>query len=77
MLQIDSDIPLPPGRPRVPVIPWRALRVGESVFVSDANTALRSAGWPASLVGSANRRNPGLRFVVRRVDGGVRFWRVA
>lgn len=77
MRPIETGVPLPLASVRGPAIPWRTLRVGESVFVPASDLAARSRNWAWSLVCAANLRHTDSRFEVRRVDGGVRFWRTA
>jgi hypothetical protein len=73
-LQIETGTPIPAkgGGPQCPIAATlREMCVGHSTLVVDT---------PQSRVGGicANvKRATGARFVTRRVDGGVRVWRVA
>lgn len=67
MIKIDKNVPIPPagqGRPRK--YPFDEMDVGDSFF----------SGSIASVESSAYSRNDGKKFVLRKVRGGVRVWRV-
>lgn len=71
-LKIEKDVPLPPrssGDSKKSVL-WR-MSVGDSVLVTDASQSVVAAR--AKSV--ANRS--GYKFATRKVEGGVRVWRVA
>lgn len=68
VVSIDADVPVPA---RVPKYPYEALEVGESFLVT--TMGLQS-------VCNANYRQSkrqGRKFVARKVEGGVRVWRVS
>ena len=77
MMVIEDGIPIPPSRGRGGrVFPWRAMQIGQSIFVADMPQASVSGivhGW-------AKRQSPPRRFVTRKVTEngahGVRVWRV-
>ena len=67
-----SGIPVPPAKPGKPAkYPWLELKIGESFEV--LGPACKSVGSQASHMGSYH----GIRFVTRRIPGGIRVWRVA
>ena len=76
-MDIETDVDLPKRRAgRPPRDPWEKLGVGDSFFVAaswdeyDAvSNKVRASAW--------NWGKPrGIRFASRRVEGGVRIWRV-
>ena len=66
--KIEKAVPVPPkkGGGRAPKYPYRDLEVGDSFFVPGIKTTGAS---------DAGKRL-GLKFTQRRVDGGMRVWRV-
>jgi hypothetical protein len=73
VIAIDKNVPIPAAtRGPAPVFPWRRMEVGDSFFVPDrANTNSLSCN------AAALRKRYGLKFTVRRENGGVRVWRIA
>ena len=69
MLKIERDVALPPARSRVRLFPFPDMRPGDSFLVENSGTVVRAAA-------SRYARKNGMRFVTRRVEGGVRVWRV-
>jgi hypothetical protein len=72
-LQIEKGVPIPPktttkGRRMNPI---RELEVGDSVLIAGK--------YQENVASRAGRitRQTGRRFVTRKVEGGVRVWRVA
>jgi hypothetical protein len=64
--QIETGIPVPAARLKYP---WDELDIEESFFVRDGN-----AGTISTSARNYAKKN-GVRFVVRKVEGGVRVWR--
>lgn len=76
MFEIEQGVPIPPrgsGR-SVAKYPFRHLKIGESFFVpcGDAQEAARIR---QSIANCTPIHRPA-RFTVRRVEGGVRAWRI-
>ena len=71
--KIEKGFPIPlPCKRGKAKYPWRELEVGDSFFVAGAKSVI--------IASSANgfaARHPGLNFVCRQVEGGVRVWRIA
>jgi hypothetical protein len=69
-MKIDKDVPAPVVTEAV-VYPFEAMAVGDSFFVE--------AGVLTRLCNAHGRagRKLGRRFTARRVEGGVRIWRVS
>lgn len=65
---VEKDVPIPP-RSRRTKYPWRSMEIGDSFFAKIKDT---SAG---PLVQQA-QKSTGFLFTTRRVDGGVRIWRI-
>lgn len=67
MVTVDKGIPIPQPRRKYP---WKKMKVGDSFFVPNDCTAnvAGGAGW------AGLKYN--MRFVCRKMDGGVRVWRV-
>ncbi len=73
--QIDTDVPIPgrPGKQSVAAaFPWAKLEVGHSFVVPGANSYKTGNFWCKW----AMKQWPTKRFVYRKVEGGVRIWRV-
>jgi hypothetical protein len=72
---IDTDIPIP-GRPgkqgRVAQFPWTRLEIGHSFFVPGERAYKTGNFWCKW----AMREWPTKRFIYRKMEGGVRIWRV-
>jgi hypothetical protein len=84
MYQIDTDIPLPartnPNAGATPsVYPLADMLVGDSFFVPcDSVTIADRRRVSAATAGFTRRRkDSGIKFSIRTVDGGLRVWRVA
>ncbi len=72
---ISTDIPIPPRagkQGRVVTFPWVRLEVGHSFFVPGEKSYKTGNFWCKW----AMKQWPGKRFVYRKVEGGVRIWRV-
>jgi hypothetical protein len=76
MYKVDKDVP-PPRPGSWSTKPWPDMKVGESVFFE--GITLRQAQSLGGCVHSwAKRHNPaGMKFTMRKVDGGYRIWRIA
>lgn len=72
MYQIEKSIPIPPAAGRTSQYPYALMEVGDSFFVP--RTKEKSVGVSTS---HARNKFPGRKFATRRVDNGVRVWRVA
>jgi hypothetical protein len=70
-LKIEKGVPLN-GDARCRY-PWREMEVGDSFFVAAKNPQAAQAV-QVSICGSAARQDG--KYTTRRVDGGVRCWRV-
>jgi len=66
-IKIEKGIPLPGFNRRS--YPWVELKKGESFLVKTANQGLRTQASRAA-------RAYGRKFAVRKVEGGMRVWRV-
>lgn len=73
-VEIESDIPVPAsytnGRPAS--YPFRKMEVGQSIFIPSDEVLPQQAAKRAYTAG----RRAGFRFTCRKVEGGVRIWRV-
>lgn len=70
---IDKKIPIPPHSPRSGAprkYPLNEMNIGDSFLWPGAPSRVVSA------VSWYGKRNPPAKFTVRKVDGGVRVWRV-
>lgn len=75
MIAIEKNIPAPtshPGRPAK--YPWHDMEVGDSFFLPNAG---RTEQQRLSTRATAFARRRGFKFATRRMDGGVRVWRLA
>jgi hypothetical protein len=78
-VNIEKNIPLPVGRAgngsgRAPVYPFRLMEVGDS-FMVPAQTDKEFARVEQAAY-RANRNKSGCKYTARRVDGGIRVWRI-
>ena len=69
MIKIDKNIPVPPAR-LSHRYPWLEMEIGDSFFT--ANLSHGNMGTQAARAGKRHNRE----FVTRKVDGGIRVWRV-
>ena len=67
MYKIDKGVPLPG---KCTKYPWEQMGIGDSFFVKNGNQARVGAS-------ATNAARFGKKFTTRKVDGGVRVWRVA
>ena len=73
MFEIDKGVEIPAKRARRRNYPFREMEVGDSFFVPTDKPANVSA----SICGCVrSSRYPGKRFTSRKVEGGVRCWRI-
>lgn len=76
MIQIETGVPAPSSRAGYP---FAAMGVNDS-FMMPAATDEEAKKIGTSIGASARnyaRKHDGVKFTVRRVDGGVRCWRTA
>ena len=79
MFAVEKNVPVEPSkfsRSRKSMYPFTDMAVGDSFLVPDVD------GKPKSVAPSAARfakapGNEGKQFITRRVEGGVRVWRIA
>jgi len=73
-ITLDKGIPLPPGRTGTMYsLPYPHLLPGDSFLVPATSAKISSIQKYAS----ARGKQLGCRFTTRRVEGGIRVWRVA
>lgn len=79
MINIESGVPIPKGAGvKGATYPFLGMKVGESFFVAAVNGEdVRKVVARVSNCASAYGKRHGLRFAVRRVEGGARCWRTA
>jgi hypothetical protein len=76
---IEEDVPLPKrqGGRTGSKYPFAVLETGQSFMVPDDAEKAVNVGTLRSALGAFNKRNPGSgKFSVRKVEGGVRVWRM-
>lgn len=69
--KIERGIPVPSARGALIKYPWAEMEVGDSLFFPAGNHPSVSA-----ISGQWATRH-GRKFTTRKVDGGVRVWRIA
>jgi hypothetical protein len=72
--KIEKDIPLPPRKSssgRTAKYPWRWMEVGDSFLVPGLERASQFSGRAGKTA-----RTLGIKIATRKVDGGVRVWRI-
>lgn len=68
-VKIERGVPLPPKGKTPERYPWSIMEVGDSFLVEGAN--------PRSHISTgANKLHPDKRFTQRKVQDGIRVWRV-
>jgi len=72
-IKIERGIPMPAKRNGLPKYPWRELEVGDSFFFATDSTP-EIANLRA--LASTSSRRMDRKFMARKVDGGIRIWRV-
>lgn len=70
-IKIDTGIPLPDPKTGGSKYPWKDMDIGHSFFVPEQVTATFK-----TQITNAQKRT-GFRFTSRRVEGGIRVWRIA
>ncbi len=71
MLSIEADVPIPPRMEAVRLYPFAALEIGQS-FLADKSS------WASVRVQAVNHgKRLGRTFRTRKVNGGIRVWRIA
>jgi len=68
-MKIEKNIPLLSRRCKYP---FPKMDVGDSIFIDGKTTREATARRAASLYGSRNKK----KFACRKVEGGVRIWRI-
>ena len=68
-IEIQSDVPMP-KLPAHAKYPWVKMQVGDSFFVPGQT----SQNFGGTLDNA--RKSTGRKFTVRKVDGGIRVWRL-
>ena len=85
MIKIESGVPIPKKktgrRPKSEELPFADMKVGDSFLVPYPDGATekkeqRIHQWVFGRVRAFESNNPSIDIVTRRVDGGVRVWRV-
>lgn len=75
--EIEHDIPIPSpireGKP--PVYPWRKMEIGDSFLVPLDSYSRKAHSRLSTALSQAGRRS-GRKFCTRRVEGGIRVWRI-
>ena len=70
-IEIERGIELKNSRRgKPPIYPWKELKVGESFVMPSAPQTAHASAWRAG-------RMYGMKFAVRKTEGGARIWRVA
>lgn len=69
--EISSDVPLPITLRRTRW-PWASMKVGDSFLVQD----IGDRGSIASAASYYGKRHPGFKVTIRKVEGGLRVWRI-
>lgn len=88
MFEIEKNIPIPKKKPGAPGqvrqsynnYHFRSFELGDSIFVpvSSDEDLNKYQTRLAVVAGSAGKRHkPVLKFTTRRVEGGIRIWRVS
>jgi len=68
-MKIEQGVPIP--KLYLSIYPFAEMVVGDSFLVP-----LKERHRAASAVSSFARKHPGVKFVTRKVAGGIRVWRV-
>ena len=76
MITIDKGVPVPPLRTRVSKYPWPSMAVGDSFFIEATPEGMKARSASLSRGATAAGKKLGTQFTVRKVEGGVRVWRV-
>lgn len=72
--KIEKGLPVPRSHGVGYKYPWRELQPGDSFFVPDSDKCRQSVMQSVSSLGRALYGRGAV--TARRVDGGIRFWRV-
>ncbi len=72
--KIEDNVPLAPHGNNHSKYPFREMTVGQSFFVPTEAASYSTVAQAACSAGSL--KGDGTRFTIRKVDGGVRVWRL-
>ena len=75
MEKVEKGIPIPERSNKK--YPWGEMEVGDSFFIKCEYTRLKHQSIGGSKTNWKKRHNPNCKFTVRRVDGGIRAWRIS
>lgn len=77
--KIEKNIP-PPSRNKIGNLPFPQMKIGDSFFIEAVGAEQKRQAVNAAGVAARNwgtRNSPKTRFSCKRVDDGVRVWRIA
>lgn len=73
---IEKGVPPLPKTYNARKYPFSLMEESDSFFITSDDSGILQRRLTASCAGFS-KRNPGKKFSVRKVDGGVRVWRIA
>ena len=68
--EVEKGVPQPTPRDMFLKYPWKVMDVGDSFFVPDSEISSRQNFHSCA-------KNRGIKISTRRVDDGIRVWRIA
>lgn len=80
MIKIESNIPLPPKARSTgarPKLPFTALAIGDSFLAPTTAKNAKARRRVLSCLMIYHAKKTGFRYASRKVDGGIRIWRIS
>lgn len=68
--EIEDGFDMPENRGSSAIYPWHKMEIGQSFFVDGGGFELHNGAYMMS------KRHSPKKFVARKVDGGMRVWRI-
>jgi len=77
MIKIDKNIPIPEKQPKASKYPFLGMKKGDSFFIEmDNQSQLQYNRLTSSIRTSKKRMGQDYRITLRKVEGGIRCWRM-
>lgn len=72
MIEIEKNVPIPmKALERGRIYPFPSMDVGDSFFVPNSKTGRLNGS-----ISAFKKKNPGVKFIVRKQGDGIRCWRI-
>lgn len=76
MYQVDSNVEVPQAKGKRNAYPFKSLEIGDSFFIPVEKIDITKSQRKMSAICVTTGKRHGKKFVTRRVDGGLRIFRI-